>query len=71
MIVHAAFSAALNNVTKAGAISRLLQQLPGFANIREAKEAQRGGVEPIQAACKLLLFDHYIIASHAAPAVHS
>lgn len=38
---------------------------------QEAKEAQRGGVEPFQAACKLLLFDHYIIASHAAPAVHS
>lgn len=35
------------------------------------KEAQRGGVELFQAACKLLLFDHYIIASHAAPAVHS
>ena len=38
---------------------------------REAKEAGGGGVEPFQAACKLLLFDHYIIASHAAPAVHS
>lgn len=35
------------------------------------KEAQRGGVEPFQAACKLLPFDHYIIASHAALAVHS
>lgn len=35
------------------------------------KEAQRGGVELFQAACKLPLFDHYIIASHAAPAVHS
>jgi len=37
----------------------------------EAKEAQSGGEEPLQAACTLLLFDHYIIASHAAPAVHS
>lgn len=57
---------------------RLLQQLPRFANLREwggtrerLKEARRGGVELSQAACKLLLFDHYIIASHAAPAVHS
>lgn len=57
---------------------RLLQQLPRFANLQETggmrerlKEAQRGGVELFQAACKLLLFDHYIIASHAAPPVHS
>lgn len=35
------------------------------------KEAQRGGVELFQVACILLPFDHYIIASHAAPAVHS
>lgn len=38
---------------------------------RKAKEAQRGGEEAFQAACTLLLFDHYIIASHAAPTVHS
>lgn len=59
------------------------QLLPRFANLRETggmtserergrlKEAQRGGVELFQAACELPLFDHYIIASHAAPAVHS
>lgn len=35
------------------------------------KEAQRGGVELFQVACILLPFDHYIIASHAVPAVHS
>lgn len=38
---------------------------------REAKEAQRRGEEPFLAACTLPLFDHYIIASHAAPTVHS
>lgn len=43
--------------------------LPAYEN---GEEAERGGVEQFQAACKLLLlFDHYIIASHAAPAVHS
>lgn len=35
------------------------------------EEARGGGVELFQAACILLPFDHYIIAAHAAPAVHS
>lgn len=72
----------MNNAVRkdSGALARrlLLQQLlPRYANLREdgrnerREEAQRGGVELFQAACKLLLFDHYIIASHAAPAVHS
>lgn len=35
------------------------------------QKAQGGGVELFQAACILLPFDHYIIAAHAAPSVHS
>lgn len=35
------------------------------------REARGGGVELFQAACIRLPFDHYIIAAHAAPAVHS
>lgn len=43
----------------------------GVGGGERLQEAEGGGVELFQAACIRLAFDHYIIAAHAAPAVHS